>query len=176
VAAFVRNRPGAPPVLVSECVLEDRGGRLFLVGSSLPIQKGGVEWTDGVRRAIAWDAVDEYLLFDSPEDYYLRAPSAPAAAAPLPMPMFASPESSEGHPVEPSGVHFQPESPLEVGARVLAFSQDRWWRADVIAVQDEQVTIRFPGWGAEWNSTVSKTSLQVDLSESLMADDSFKID
>ena len=59
-------------------MLETRGERMFLVGTSIPGQKSVKEWTDGVRRAIAWSAVEEYLLFDSPEDYYTHTEAAAA--------------------------------------------------------------------------------------------------
>src|SRR5439155_4606617 len=79
VAVYTRNRSDSPAVL-RECLLETRGGRLFLVGTSIPAQRAVQEWTDGVRRAIAWDAVDEYFLFDSPEEFYMRAHAAAAAS------------------------------------------------------------------------------------------------
>ncbi|MBI3824137.1 MAG: hypothetical protein HY289_15825 [Planctomycetes bacterium] len=172
VAVQVRGRSTCPAVL-RECHLETRGGRLFLVGVSMPAQNGVPEWTDGVRRAIAWDAIEEYCLFDAPADYYAKAKNVatPAAAPPADMPMFESPQSSEGFPVEPSGIHLEPEMPLEVGSTVLSYSQGRWWRAEVVALEENDgVRIHFPGWDAKWDLTVPKTELQVDLSGSIEAE------
>ena len=173
VAVYTRSRPTGPAVL-SECMLETRGDRLFLVGTSIRTQRSAPEWTDGVRRAIAWDVVDEYFLFDSPEAYYAREPVT-AAAEPEPepqMPLVAFPESSEGRPVDESGVYFEPETPLELGAIVLAFSQGRWWRAEVIGFEGEDsVRLHFPGWDSTWDVTVAKTELQVDFSESFGSGD-----
>src|ERR1700686_3446237 len=101
VAVFTRTRAECPAVL-RECLLETRGGRLFLVGASVPAQRAVQEWTDGVRRAVAWDAVDEYFLFDSPEDYYAHAHAAAATASS--MPTLEYPQSDAGNPVEPSGI------------------------------------------------------------------------
>ncbi len=175
VAVHVRNRAGVMPVLLTECFLETRGGRLFLVGASQPARRSVSEWADGVRRAIAWDAVEEYFLFASLEDYYSRAHAAaaqlvdPAAGA---MPEFESPQNSEGFPVEPSGVQFEPETPLEVGTTVLSYSQGRWWRAEVLALEEnDMVVIHYPGWDSKWDVAVPKTELQVDLSGSIQADE-----
>jgi hypothetical protein len=154
-------------------MLETRGGRLFLVGTGVPAQRSVQEWTDGVRRAVAWDAVDEYFLFESPDDYYARAHAAAAQVdqQPLQMPLFESPQGPEGFPVEPSGVHLEPETPLEIGATVLSFSQGRWWRAEVVALEGDEVRIHFPGWDSKWDVTVPKTELQADLSGSIEVED-----
>ena len=181
VAVQVRNRSMPYPVVLSDCILETRGGRMFLVGTGVPAQTTVKEWTDGARRAIAWDAVDEYLLFQSPDDYYERMQAAPPvqadeppATVPMPMPMFEYPESSEGHPVEPSGIKVEPETNLEVGSIVLSYSQGRWWRAEVVALEEnEMVRIHFPGWDEKWDASVPRGELQVYLGESLKSDDNF---
>ena len=81
----------------------------------------------------------------------------PAAVVELPL-------SEEGRPVEPSDIPVTPHTPLEVGSTVLSFSQGRWWRAVVIALEpDDQVRIHFPGWDAKWDVTVPRDELQVDL-------------
>ena len=176
VVIHLRNRPISSPVVLSECILETRGGRIFLVGLSLPAQPSIKEWSDGVRRAIAWDAVDEYLLFQSPDDFYAREqPAAPAQAAiPSGMPMFEFPQSDAGTPVEPSGIAIEPENYLEVGSVVLSYSQGRWWRAEVIALEgEEDVTIHYPGWDSKWDVTVPRGELQVYLGDSIQSDDRF---
>ena len=173
VAIHVRNRSTDTPVLLSECILETRGGRIFLVGVSLPAQQSVKEWTDGVRRAIAWDAVDEYLLFQSPDDYYSREQPAPTAI-PSDMPLVEFPESDAGTPVEPSGIAIEPETHLEAGSVVLSYSQGRWWRAEVVALaSEEDVTIHFPGWDSKWDVTVPRGELQVYLGDSIRSDDRY---
>lgn len=175
VAALTRSRP-TQPVLLKECLLEERGGRLFLVGVSLPAHVGAQEWTDGARRAVAWDAIDEYLLFDTPDDYYARAGAAVTAApqellAETAGALFETPHSDEGLPVEPSGIPVDADTSLYVGSTVLAYSQGRWWRAEVVALEaDDQVTIHFPGWDSKWDVAVPKTELQVDIHDSLEID------
>ncbi len=169
MAIFVRSSPAAP-ILLHDCILERRGDRLFLAGTSIPAHQGQDEWTDGIRRAIAWDAVEQYLIFDTPDDYYARA-AAPAEIAeiidaPL-QPMFEAAQGPDGYPVEPSGIQMEPETPLEPGSMVLSFSQGRWWRAEVVAVEDEMVTLHYPGWDSKWDVAVPKTELQVYLGDSI---------
>lgn len=176
MAVFARHRPQSAPVVLSDCILEERGGRLFLVGASLAAEQSAQDWTSGARRAIAWDAIEEYLLFDTPDDYYARvlgaaAQAAQAAPANANGMIFEAPESSEGIPVEPSGIHVDLDTELEIGSSVLSFSQGRWWRAEVVGLEgDDQVTIHFPGWDSKWDVTLPKTELQVDLHDSLEAD------
>ena len=76
------------------------------------------------------------------------------------------PQSSAGFPVEPSGIPVEFETSLEVGSTVLAFSQGRWWRAEVTALGgDEQVRLHYPGWDPIWDESVPRSALQVDLGE-----------
>ncbi len=172
VAVHMSSRAGGPPIVLKDCMLETRGNRLFLVGTSVPGQPAVTEWTDGVRRAIAWDAVDDYLLFDSPDDYYGHCQAARSAE--MPAPMFETPSGSEGTPVEPSGIAIEPETPLDVGSVVLSYSQGRWWRAEVVALEEnEMVRIHFPGWDAKGDVNVPRGELQVYLGDSLKSDDRF---
>ena len=170
VAVYSRGRPETP-VILSDCLMETRGERLFIVGVGIAGQRKAKEWTDGVRRSVAWDAVEEYLLFESPEDYYTHMDAAPPAAGMAGMPMFEMPQNEEGNPVEPSGIRFEPETPLEVGAIVLSYSQERWWRAEVVAIEDDDmVRLHYPGWDSKWDVSVPKNELQVYLGNSLEAD------
>jgi hypothetical protein len=78
------------------------------------------------------------------------------------------PISSEGNPVAPSGIPVTPETDLEVGSPVLAYEQGLWWRAEVIAVEpNDMVRIHFPGWDNKWDWSVPRSTLQVDLRDSL---------
>jgi hypothetical protein len=51
--------------------LETQGGRLFLVGT-VPRGASNRDWAEGAVRAVAWDQVTEYLVFDSIKDYRKR--------------------------------------------------------------------------------------------------------
>ena len=50
---------------------EAQGGRLFLVGKVPP---GGStnDWLAGVTDSVAWDQVNAYLIFESPDHYAQR--------------------------------------------------------------------------------------------------------
>ena len=51
------------------------------------------------------------------------------------LPPMEYPTSPEGNPVEPSEVPVRHDTPLRPGSRVLAFQQERWWRAEVIRLE-----------------------------------------
>jgi hypothetical protein len=42
-------------------------------------------------------------------------------------------------PVPPSGIEVRHDTPLDVGSRVLAFSQGYWLRARVVAIEDSDM-------------------------------------
>jgi hypothetical protein len=177
VAVHTRGKPNGPPIVLKECMLETRGQRLFLVGVGVPTYANMTEWTDNVRRAVAWDAIEDYLLFDSPDDYHSRVKLASPTLQmnTADMPTFVAPSGPEGIPVEPSGIQIEPETPLSPGAIVLSYSQGRWWRAEVVALEGEDlVRIHYPGWDESWDTTVPRSELQVYLGESLEAEDSFE--
>lgn len=50
---------------------EVQGGKLFLVGT---VPRGGStnDWCAGIKSAVAWDQVTDYLVFDSSEQYRER--------------------------------------------------------------------------------------------------------
>lgn len=77
VLLYTRGRPLTVPVALTDCRFERQGGRLFLVGTSQPCRSWLTEWSDGTLRCIAWDAVDEYVVFDSLADYHARQGPAP---------------------------------------------------------------------------------------------------
>lgn len=49
---------------------ERQCGRVFLVGAAPPAAGA---WAGGSRGAVAWDAVTDYLVFDSIDEYHNRA-------------------------------------------------------------------------------------------------------
>jgi hypothetical protein len=79
-------------------------------------------------------------------------------------PRLDYPRSSDGKPVEPTGVEIDAETALHPGMRVLAQSQNRWWRAVVNEVlPDGRVRVRFLGWDSKWDEILVRERLQVDL-------------
>jgi hypothetical protein len=66
------SRPLAIPLILGGCSFETQAGRLFLSGTNVPCAPGSYNWTDGVRQLVAWDAVEEYMVFESVEDYHAR--------------------------------------------------------------------------------------------------------
>jgi hypothetical protein len=121
----------------------------------------------GAHSPVVWVAV--VLDKGGPAGQGPLLPGAQMAGAVLNpfFPLLEAPQSEEGHPVEPSDIPVGPDTPLEVGSRVLSFSQGRWWRAEVVALAPEdRVQIHFPGWGDKWDVVVPREELQVDLSAS----------
>jgi hypothetical protein len=52
---------------------------------------------------------------------------------------LAAPLSAAGFPVDRTGIPVNPETRLEPGSAVLAFSHGRWWRAEVTALEGEDL-------------------------------------
>ena len=50
---------------------EVQAGRLFLVGTT-PRSGSSKDWVAGLKAAVAWDSVQDYVVFDSPEDWQKR--------------------------------------------------------------------------------------------------------
>ena len=67
---YCRGRDILHPLLLANPCFQQQAGRTFLVGS-VPPGDSDVGWSDGVQRAIAWDLVESYLVYDSIEDYTL---------------------------------------------------------------------------------------------------------
>jgi hypothetical protein len=183
VVVSSRNRSLMAPLVLTDCTFVVVGNRLFLVGTSLAPDRSRTEWSDGVRHRIAWDAVEEYLLFDSVEEYYDRRPTPSASQAEIPVampgipgmglfPQVEYPSSDEGNPVEPSDIYVDEFTPLEIGSTVLAQWGGRWWRAEVIGLEGtDHVRVHYPGWDSKWDDTIARDQLQVDLSSSLKAEE-----
>ena len=57
--------------LLVDAHFESHAGRLFVVGTSPP---GASErdWTAGLDEVLAWDRVQEYIVFDSADHYFER--------------------------------------------------------------------------------------------------------
>ena len=91
----------------------------------------------------------------------------PVSWGPSPVPLGTEllvPESPEARPVPPSGVPVGPDTPLKPGETVLAPDQGRWWRADVVALEDGgRVKVHFRGWAANWDQSFPRAQLQADV-------------
>jgi len=72
VVVQTRNRPLSNPAVIGECRFESQGGRVFLVGIRQPCSRHMPSWTDGIRCCVAWDSIEEYMIFESLSDYHLR--------------------------------------------------------------------------------------------------------
>ncbi len=57
--------------LISNPSFEEQGGRLFLVGT-VPKDASRDNWMEGLPCAIAWDTVQDYVIFASMDDYLTR--------------------------------------------------------------------------------------------------------
>ena len=76
---------------------------------------------------------------------------------------FLTPQSPEAAPVAPTNLWVQADTVLEPGSRVLAFSQGQWWRARVIALEDnDRVRINYFGWDPKWEESHRRSQLQLD--------------
>ena len=79
------------------------------------------------------------------------------------------PVAPEQRPVRPSGVALAPDCQLAKGAAVLAYSQGYWWRARVVALEDNAIVrLEFPGWDPSMQMRVPRDQLQVDVQASLI--------
>lgn len=77
------------------------------------------------------------------------------------------PLPDEAYPVESSGIPVNLDTSLDVGSRVLASWEGTWYRAEVIKLlPNDQVRIHYVGWENAWDTNVSQTALQLDISES----------
>lgn len=57
--------------LLADVVFKKYAGRVFLVGN-VPEQASQDNWTANLPSAIAWDSVQDYVIFDSVSDYQKR--------------------------------------------------------------------------------------------------------
>lgn len=68
--------------------------------------------------------------------------------------------------VRPSGRPVDATTPLHVGQRVLVEWHNQWYRAEVLnLLQDGNVRIHYIGFGSNWDETVPRQRLQLDVDE-----------
>jgi hypothetical protein len=72
IVVQTRNRPLVNVAILSECRFESQGGRIFLVGIRQPCSRQRPSWTDGIQCLVAWDGIEEYMVFESVSDYHNR--------------------------------------------------------------------------------------------------------
>ena len=71
LAVYLRNRSAEYANIIEYPEFEMQGGRVFLVGTVANCVPYGT-WNAGARTAIAWDEVEQYIVFDSVEEYLDR--------------------------------------------------------------------------------------------------------
>jgi hypothetical protein len=71
VLIYLVNRTDDYNVVLQQARLENHAGKIFIVGEFAEGTTSG-DWAAGVETAVSWDNVEQYLLFDSIEDYFAR--------------------------------------------------------------------------------------------------------
>ena len=72
VVLYLVNRSLEHVAVLEDPHFENLGGRLFIVGV-VPDGTSPNDWAAGVTSTVAWDRVEEYLVFDTLEQYLSRA-------------------------------------------------------------------------------------------------------
>jgi hypothetical protein len=62
--------------LIANPKWEKQGGRLFLIGT-VPKKASQDNWMEDLPCAIAWDTVQDYVVFASIDDYFERLEAGP---------------------------------------------------------------------------------------------------
>ena len=70
VTFYCVNEPPEGAVALISPNFAKQGGRLFVLGRLAPDQVG--RWDDGLQSAVAWDQVNNYVIFQSLDDYRTR--------------------------------------------------------------------------------------------------------
>jgi|ERR1017187_4956389 hypothetical protein len=68
--------------LICDPSFQEQGGRLFMIGT-VPKEASRDNWMEGLPCAIAWDTVQDYVVFASMDDYIARL-KAPRKRWPAP--------------------------------------------------------------------------------------------
>ena len=71
ILLYLFNRPDDHNVVLQDASLENQAGRMFIVGEFAEGTTAN-DWAAGVRTAVAWDSVEQYLVFDTIENYFER--------------------------------------------------------------------------------------------------------
>ncbi len=75
VLIYLIGRAIEDAVVLENARFEVQGAKTFIVGE---FSEGTTanDWVSGIRTAISWDSVEQYLIFDSLEDYFARVSRA----------------------------------------------------------------------------------------------------
>ena len=71
ILLYLFNRPDDHNVVLQEASLENQAGKMFIVGVFAEGTTAN-DWAAGVQTAVAWDSVEQYLIFDTIENYFER--------------------------------------------------------------------------------------------------------
>jgi hypothetical protein len=71
VLIYLVNRSDDYNVVMQHATLENQAGKIFIVGEFAEGTTAS-DWAAGIRTAVSWENVEQYLVFDSIEDYYSR--------------------------------------------------------------------------------------------------------
>jgi hypothetical protein len=71
VLIYLTNQCDEHNVVLERPHFEQQGDKLFIVGVFAEGTTAN-DWATGIHTAVAWDHVEQYLVFDSLEDYFYR--------------------------------------------------------------------------------------------------------
>jgi hypothetical protein len=71
VLVYLANRSDDHSIVIEHPTFEIQGGRVFIVGQFAEGTTSN-DWASGVQTAVSWDAVEQYLVFDTIEEYFSR--------------------------------------------------------------------------------------------------------
>lgn len=71
ILLYLFNRPDEHNVVLQDATLENQAGKMFIVGVFAEGTTAN-DWAAGVRTAVAWDSVEQYLIFDTIDNYFER--------------------------------------------------------------------------------------------------------
>ena len=76
VLIYLTNQCDENNVVLEQARFEMQGDKLFIVGVFAEGTTAN-DWATGVHTAVAWGNVEQYLVFDSLEDYFVRLVRTP---------------------------------------------------------------------------------------------------
>ncbi|MDD2603237.1 MAG: hypothetical protein RBR20_11980 [Desulfobacterales bacterium] len=71
VLIYLTNQCDEHNVVLEHPHFEQQGDKMFIVGVFAEGTTAN-DWATGIPTAVAWDNVEQYLVFDSLEDYFYR--------------------------------------------------------------------------------------------------------
>ncbi len=71
VLIYLVNRSDDYNVVLQNASLENHAGKIFIIGEFAEGTTAS-DWAADIRTAVSWENVEQYLVFDSLEEYYSR--------------------------------------------------------------------------------------------------------